>query len=403
MKPCEYSTDLISTKSEHSDRLEYPEAELGETFGVYEYVKLPVDKIIVLPQVRGNDNHAQVELTESIKSTGRLLNPVDIALMSYSQLLNHLDFINGIWNTKADINDFGEPNNGIYPVLIAGHSRLKSIKTLQNEEEEPKSIVAKIHTISSSADFLSLQLAENTYNNIKPERRAMAIVEMFEYGFNKNAQTDDINHWSSHADFIRKNGTNISREVLRDGVALTKLSPEVRDFVFAGKLYYGAAVEIGKNADTIMDYAKYRLGETANLDNVNKFYNYELAILINKLIESRKNSKSGLKTSIDTIRKQILYMKESMNPSDHDSNQLSIMNMFQNAPFIQEREILTSKKMEYLEALKKIKGQPFSALTECLKLNSALTKEDLSDDIAEVQKAYKSLVAKKAISNMLER
>lgn len=397
MKSCEDKTEIIQT------RPEYSESELGETYGYYEYLKVPVDKIIVLPQVRSGENRAQTELTQSITSTGRLMNPVDIALMSQGQLVNHLDFINNIWNTSANINDFGEPNNDLYPVLIAGHSRLKSIKELQADSDGPKSIVAKIHNISSSADFLSLQLAENTYNNIKPERRAMAIVEMFQYGFNKNADAEDINHWSSHADFIRKNGNNISEEMLRDGIALTKLSPEVRDFVFAGKLYYGAAVEIGKNADVIMDYAKHRLGETADTDDINKAYNFELAILINNLIESRKNSKGSLKRAINLIRQKTLYMKDIINPPNSDDQQMSMINTILDAPNIQRKEYLTAINKEYQEAIKKIKSQPVGSLIECLKLNSAITGEDLSSDINEVRKAYESLVANKAIGAILNK
>lgn len=396
MKSCENNTNSTLIRPEYSD------AELGETYGHYEYLKLPVDQVVVLPQVRGSENHAQVELTQSIKSTGRLLNPVDIALMSRDQLLSHLDFINSIWNTNADIDDFGEPNNGIFPVLIAGHSRLKSIKALQRDDSQPKGIVAKIHNIASSADFLSLQLAENTYNNIKPERRAMAIVEMFQYGFDKNAEIDDISHWSSNADFIRKNGNNISEEMLRDGIALTKLSPQVRDFVFAGKLYYGAAVEIGKNADTIMDYTKHRLGESADMHDIDKAYNFELAILINNLIESRKNSKGSLKRAISIIRQKTSYMKDIVNPPNPENYQMTMISTILDAPNIQRREYLADIRNEYQGAIKRLKSQPVSSIIECLKLNSAITGEDLSDEIDEAQKAYKLLVGKTVINSILK-
>lgn len=405
MKSHKFIEELTLTmpRRENSEVMpNYEDNELGETFGEYDYLKIPVDKAIVLPQIRGSRNISQAELTQSIRDTGRLLNPIDIALMSRDQLINHLNFINGVWKTNIDIDQFEESSNELFPVLIAGHSRLESIKTIQKEDGQPKSIVAKIHKITSSADFLSLQLAENTYNNVKPERRAMAIVEMFLYGFNEDAEIDDINHWSSNSDFIRKNGNHISKEMLRDGLALTKLPPEIRDFIFSGNLYYGAAVEIGKNSDVIMDYVHHRLGEDVNSCDINKAYKYELAILINNLIESRKNSKGSLKRAISIIRKKISYMEEVISPPDPENHQISMINKILDAPNIQREEYLASLGKDYREAIKRLKSQPINSLIDCLKLNSAITGEDLSDDIREVQKTYESLISKEAISNFLK-
>lgn len=379
----------------------YSESELGEIFGDYEILKIPIDQLIILPQVRGKANPVQSELTKSIRSSGVLMNPVDIALFSPDQLSGHLEFINGIWKTNASLDDYGAPNNGIYPVLIAGHSRVESIKAIQNETGQLKSVAGKLHDISSSAEFLSLQLAENTYGGINPERRAIAIVEMYQYGFDENANKRDLNHWSSYADFVRKNQGNISEEMLSDGMALTELSPSARDFIFAGKLYYGAGVEIGRNSKTIRQYVCHQLGEACNTDQIEKAYNYELAIMIGHLVDSRLNAKGGLKKAISYIKNKVSYMNSVINPPTSDDFQMSIINKILDAPNIQRNTYLESVKKEYRSTINRLKNQPIESVLEYLRLDAAMTGEDYTDDIVEIRKLQTKCIGNSALKTVM--
>jgi hypothetical protein len=384
------------------ERPYYDEVELGEVYGKYEAINVPVDKIVTLPQVRGSRlNPNQAELTRSI-SSGGLINPVDIVLFTPEQLTSHLEFINGIWKTHASLNDYNEPNNGLYPVLIAGHSRLGSIRNIQNEEGSPKSVSCKIHEISSSAEFLSLQLAENTYGGINPERRAIAIVEMYHYGYDEKATPDDNRHWSSYADFARKNPGNLSQEILSDGMAFAELSPGVRDFIFAGKLYYGAGVELGKNSKTIRAYIDHQMGDASD-DKKDQAYSYELSIIISHLTDSRQNAKGGLKKATEYIKNKVAYMKSVINPPDSATHQQTMLIEFLNSPNAQYHQYLESLKKEHKEIIEKLKRQPADSLINYLQLDGALTGEDHSEDIRQIETVYQENIGRIALKGLVNQ
>ena len=383
------------------ERPHYSEMELGEIYGGYETLPIPIDQLVILPQVRGRLNPAQSELTASILN-GKLINQVDIAIMSSEKLSDHLNFINGIWKTEVTLADYPKPNNGVYSVLIAGHSRVAAIKAIQAEAGSPKSVTCKIHQISSSAEFLSLQLAENTYGGINPERRAIAIVEMYHYGYNENATQNDTNHWHSYADFIRKNPGNLNKEILSDGMAFAVLSPEVRDYIFAGKLYYGAGVEIGKNANTIQDYVSHRLGETATKEDIEKAYNYELAILINQLTDSRRNLKGSLKKSIAYIKNRVSYMKDIVKPPKTEDYQQSMSDFILDAPDRQYKAYWQELNNDYKNIISQLKKRPTEEVIRCLQLASALTGENHTEDIAVVRKAYTQHIGNAAVKSLID-
>lgn len=381
---------------------EYNKAEYGEIFGEHETVIIPVDKIAVLPQVREKSNQKQAELVDSIKEVGTLINPIDIVLFNDRQLSEHLEFINSIWKTDVNIDNYQCSKNGIYPVLIAGHSRLRALKTIQELTNQSSSVVCKIHDVKSSAEFLNLQLAENIHSGINPERRAVAIVEMYLFGFDENADKSDKYHWSSHADFVRKNQGSVSEDILRDSLALVELSPQARDFVFSGKLYYSSGVELGRHTQTIKNYIKHRLGESVTNDEIEKNYNYELLIIIAGLIDSRLTSKGSSKRAIKQIQSKISYMKEIMTPPDSDLTQISMINAFLNAPEIQRQEYIKSLKKEYSDVISKLKRQPADTIIDYLKLDSELTGDDHSIDIDNINQIKQTALGINAVKKSVK-
>lgn len=381
---------------------EYNNDEYGEIFGKYETVPIPADQIAVLPQVRNGSNSKQVELVESIRENGKLINPIDIVLFSEQQLSDHLDFINSIWKTEVSVSDYQCSNNGIYPVLIAGHSRLQAIKTIQESSKQPKSVVCKIHDINTSAEFLNLQLAENIHSGINPERRAVAIVEMYLYGYDESATKDDRRHWSSHADFVRKNQGNISEDILRDSLALVELTPKVRDFVFSGKLYYSSGVELGKHTQTIKNYVKNRLGNNATENEIETSFNHQLLIIIADLINSRLVSKGSSKRAIKYIQNKVSYMKDIMAPSSSELNQVSMINMILNAPETQQKEFINALKKELKNAEDLLKRQFSDSTVDFLILNSELTGIDHSGDINAINDIKNRSFGIQAVKNIVK-
>lgn len=380
----------------------YSPEELGVSFGEHEILTIPVDKLVILPQIRGNkSNPSQVQLTESIRSN-ELVNPVDIALMTSNQLESHLEFINNVWGTEAKLGDYGEPNNGLYPVLIAGHSRVLSLKTIQAEDVRNVSAACKIHEISSSAEFLSLQLAENIYSGVNPERRAIAIVEMYHFGFDSAADPEDALHWSSYADFIRKNPGHLSKEMLTDGMAFASLPDRARDFVFSGKIYYAVGVELGKNSKTVNDYVRFRIGSEATEEDINEAYVYELSLMLGHLTNSKQNSKAGVKKMIDYINGNVKHMKSLMNQDNSDSVNQIMMDMIANAPNIQRDEYLGHLKKQHKAFVDQIKRHPATLAIELLSLDAALTHEDHNNDIIEIEEAYMKNIGGQVLKSLSE-
>lgn len=383
-------------------RPEFDSANIEVVFGEYDYLKVPLNKIVMLPQTRGRVNPIQAELTRDIQTSGvsRLINLPDIALFYPDELEKHLEFINSIWGTKAKLSDYGQPTDGVYPVLISGHSRMTALLAIQEKTKQSTGVVCKIHDITSSAEFLGIQLRENIHSGVNPERVAMAAVEMYQYGYNPNAKPDDNNSWSSFRDFVRKNPGKLSADILSDGMAYASLPKEVRDFIFAGELYYGAGVEIGKNSKIIKDYLAVTLGEGSSDEDINAAYGYEIALIINHLINIRRDSKGGLGKSIDYIKGRISHMKSvAYDDTKNEVRQLEIL--MEDAPNRQRKEYLNNLKKTYDRAVEDIKSRPSRLAVRFLTLDQALTGEDHSSDIAAMERAYNSNIGTPAIKRAL--
>lgn len=65
-------------------------------YGQYEYMIIDPDKLVVLPQVRKIKNAKIDEIVDSIEDRG-LINPLDVAKLSYEELKNHIKFLNQLW------------------------------------------------------------------------------------------------------------------------------------------------------------------------------------------------------------------------------------------------------------------------------------------------------------------
>lgn len=220
-----------------------------KTFGEYEQRAIPVRRLTVMPQVRTGMNPDLRDIKESIRSNG-LLNPIDVAVMDELQLMDYIEFVNDLWGTDVSMFDFQDKQdeNGLFYLVVAGHTRTEAIKQLEDEDESGSTyaIMAKIHKVSNPSEIISLQLDENLHSKPAQERQAMAIVEAYEYGRRHG-------EWKTPSEFARLNKGKFSRKVLSEAIGFARLPDRARDFVFSGSLSYNAAVELGKSAEIILD------------------------------------------------------------------------------------------------------------------------------------------------------
>jgi hypothetical protein len=346
-------------------------------FGQYELLEVTVDNLVRLPQVRSNMNPKLPELIDSIRSNG-LINPIDVVVMSPEQLLSHLEFINDLWGTNVQLEDFGERD--LYPVVVAGHSRVEAISAIAQEDGVAHKVVAKVHAIDSAEQFIALQLDENIHSEPRQEQRAIAIVETYFYGLSRGK-------WQSPTEFQREYANKFSRKVLGEALHFAKLPAEVRDYVFAGKLYYGAGVELGKQAETVRAYAEHRCGgEGTPADKIDEAYRIELAIMINRLVNSRQNAKGSLKRAIEIIGGEVALMRDVLAPPDPEDAQQMFLDLFLQAPEKQAEEYLARRKKALREAQAHMIGMMKFSAPDYLRLDQALTGVDHRAKIAELER-----------------
>lgn len=267
-------------------------------FGEYEQRPLPVDELVVLPQVRSGLNPDLRDIKESIRANG-LLNPIDVARMDEFQLYEYIEFVNHLWNTSIDATQY-EPlrhDDGFFYMVIAGHTRTEAIRQLQDEDETNRryALMTKIHKITDPEEIISLQLDENLHSKPAQERQAMAIVEAYEYGRLHNK-------WASPAEFSKLNRGKFSRKILSEALGFARLPSEARDFVFSGGLSYNAAVELGKASEAFMDSAAAQFGlgpeeiPTAEvLSDLDEAYRLQLARHISHIQAEGLNSTAAKK------------------------------------------------------------------------------------------------------------
>jgi hypothetical protein len=280
-----------------------------KTFGEYEQRAIPVQALVVMPQVRSGMNSELGDMKESINANG-LLNPIDVAVMDEFQLIDYIDFVNDLWGTEVSVESFvdKQDENGFYYLVVAGHTRTEAIRQLEAEDELGRqfAVMAKIHKISDPAEIISLQLDENLHSKPAQERQAMAIVEAYEYGRRHG-------RWETPSEFAKQNKGKFSRKVLKQAIGFARLPDRARDFVFSGSLSYNAAVELGDSAETILDNiaANFGFEKDQALDEhkeaaFQEAYHVQVGLLIAHIQGEGLNSTAAKKY----IQGQVLLMQE---------------------------------------------------------------------------------------------
>ena len=277
--------------------------------GEYEQRPIPVKHLILLSQVRAGMNPDYMNIYSSMKTNG-LLNPIDIAMMDEFQFADYIAFTNSLWGTDTSIEEFEDQIfEGYYPLVIAGHTRTKAAKKLEDEDvmQRTFAVMSKIHKISDPSEIISLQLDENLHSKPPMERQAMAIVESYEYG-------KLYGKWTTPNEFARLNKDKFSKKILADALGFARLPDQARDFVFSGNLSYTAAVEIGRATETILDNVSANLGinfsndlADSQMSAFKNAYNIKISTLIGHIQADGLNTSAAKKY----ILGQVTLLKEN--------------------------------------------------------------------------------------------
>ncbi|MDB5176615.1 MAG: hypothetical protein JWN75_283 [Candidatus Saccharibacteria bacterium] len=225
--------------------------------GKFETVELYSWQFVKLSQIRGEKNPISQDLKESIIATG-LMNPIDVAQMTQEQLDEYIQFTNETWGSEAQIEDFGNQiqDDGLYYVLISGHSRHEAIDEAEQEGSlYPIPIQAKKHPVNEVEDIIELQDAENKHSRPKQERAAMAAVEAYEWGKKQG-------RWSTPDEFIeRYRGKNkVDAKTLSEALCYQLMPRDVRQFVVESAITYVGGVELGKSVELTRDFIATKSG-----------------------------------------------------------------------------------------------------------------------------------------------
>jgi hypothetical protein len=264
--------------------------------GRFDRVELFASEYVKMSQVRGEKNSASEELKDSIEGK-YLLNSIDVAHLDELTLAEYIAFVNEIWGSNTTIEEFEDKRrpDGTYYLVIAGHSRHQAIIELEEEGRTPIiPLEAKVHHVSSPEQIIEIQLAENIHSQPPRERRAIAIVETYEWGVRSGK-------WKTQKEFLKHNH-NLGPSVLSDALAFSNIPPHIRNFVLHGNVAYNTGIELGKTAAVLRQYQLFKMKKKseAQLGRLQKekfdiLIDRKLTVHMNYILSKRLNSTASEK------------------------------------------------------------------------------------------------------------
>jgi|GEM_PF-6442004 len=218
-----------------------------DTYGKTKLLKIPVDKIICLAQVRDDKNEAYEELKELIGI--RLINNPDIGVMSSNSFEEYINFVNKVHGSSYEVEDFLEQNYlGYYCVAMAGNTRSLAMQdTLKKDSNAKKYVACKVDIDPSPEQILQIQIAENTYQKPKLESKIRALVEAYELGRLSGK-------WNNVGEFRNGKGVGLSRYAAEVVSHVTSLPPLYREFIYRKTIKANTGAALGWALGTVNKY-----------------------------------------------------------------------------------------------------------------------------------------------------
>lgn len=353
-------------------------------YGSYETVKLPARSYVKMSQVRSERNRVTNELKDSLLNSGLgLISQLHVARMTPDGLAEYVDFVNHVWNSNTNFEQFTyqQQSDGFFYLIIDGHSRHQAIEELEEEGKIPPAIiVSNVHNVNSPEEIIQLQMHANIHSQPPRERRAIAIVESYEWGL-------ATGRWTSQSDYIKKHH-NVSATVLSEALAFSNLPKEVRDYVFANRIPYAAGVALGAAAPDFRNDIIRKTNLTSDVtpeqtEVLEKTVKTLLMVEVQRILEAKLNSTAAEKR-IRSIREQMRRKLEAADNAHDDSQSHEQGALFELGLKSSEEllaEELASSKQALVSYLRHYSRTPSSAAADLIELASPLVDPDTAREI----------------------
>lgn len=364
------------------DRDKNPEVR---TFGEHKLKRVPVSKLILMPQVRANLNPDYQALKADIRERG-LLNQPDMVVLDREGLATYIDFVNSVWGMDIDVADYDDQAmDDEYHLVAAGHTRSHIILDISVEDGVDHDVICKDHETDDPYEIIAIQLAENIHSKPPQERSALAIVESYTLGLTQKL-------WKNEDEFVAAKGGKFSRDQVRDAVGFARLPETIRDFVFSGQLAYNAALTLGRGSQIIQDCVMAELGYPMLVNDeqeklFKEAYDIRVAVLVAEVTNRSLNStaaKKYIQAKIDGFEAKT---RKLLGITDINAPQIKMA-----TPKDQDMIYVRQLRREFSQVMNEVAGRPVAATEQALMLFERLSGVDVKEAKETAERGRKRLV-----------
>ncbi|MDB5160104.1 MAG: hypothetical protein JWO99_367 [Candidatus Saccharibacteria bacterium] len=348
--------------------------------GRFERVELFAIEYVKMSQVRGEKNTVSEELKDSIERTD-LLNSIDVAHLDEVTLAEYISFVNEVWGSDTSIEEFADKRrpDGTYFLVIAGHSRHQAITELEEEGRIPiYPLEAKVHNVTTPEQIIQIQLDENIHSQPPRERRAVAIVETYEWGVRQGK-------WKTQKEFLAHN-RNVGKSVLSEALSFSHIPPHIRNFILAGKAAYNTGIELGKTGADIKEHILFRMKKKENKltvkqrEKVAQLLDERLTIEMNFILNHKLNSTAAEKR----LRAMRARLQRDMIVDEDEKQKRENTALFdldlKTSDEILDEELAMARK-EITEYLRIYSKTPSTSAAELIQLHREIIDPDLYEAV----------------------
>ena len=275
----------------------------------YERTRIPVDKLIQLPQTRGEFDRDVEELAQSILNKGGLFSPIAVMKMTEEQFQAHVELTNEIWRSSVDPETYKYYLvDGYHYVVVAGHRRTDAI--IQASLEKQQILLAPVHIYDYDPDvFLAIQIDENSLRrDVAHERHALAIVETYRYGL-------VIGKWNTSTEFARASEGRLTPRLIQDTLAFINLPYFARQLVYGGSLKYSVGVALGRTVPVVKKYYTHLSEGKITPEQLDKDTDAQIEYHAGHIIKTQ--GLSSVKKAQEYLRGEVKRMEEEMEGSQY--------------------------------------------------------------------------------------
>ncbi len=359
-----------------------PTLERVRDHGEHEQIKLPTGAYVKMSQVRREPNKVSEELKDSIEARG-LMSQLHVARMSRENLADYIDFVNQLWKSDTTIDEFDlqKQADGFYYLIIDGHSRHQAIEELESEGRlAPGRIVANVYDVTSPYDIIALQLDGNIYAAPPRERRAIAIVESYEWGVCTGL-------WRNRQEFLVQNHA-ASESTLAEALSFSYLPTDVRKYVLAGKIPYTAGIELGRAVPDVTSHIAFKTGIDKDASDETQKTMLNEAILNRLIVEVQYIAGAKLNSTAaekrirgwrENLRKELQQPADEAEAEAFEADALFELGLKDSSVLLAE-DIAASKK-KIAEFMRAYGRTPVSAAEELLHLAAPYVEPEVLKEI----------------------